>query len=170
MIKKQESKHVLKISISDSNIKKSRRRAASLKNSRRKISAGGEIYGLLAEELFLDNYGGTLIDNKDYDINHNSIGRIDVKTKRCSSPPESHYTCSVAEYQLDNDCDYYAFYRIHVNLNTAWFLGIISKAEFLKKATKLNKGDMDGSFVCKANCYNIKISELKTISDVMVKS
>jgi hypothetical protein len=165
---KKESKYVLKILISDSNIKKSRKRAAGLQNSKKKISSGGELYGLLAEELFLDNYGGTLIDNKDYDISHDKIGRIDVKTKRCSSPPEEHYTCSVAEYQLNNDCDYYAFYRIHKNLNAAWFLGIISKSEFLSKATKLNKGDTDGNFICKANCYNVKISDLKTISEVMI--
>lgn len=164
---KKESEYVIKISIPDSNINKSRKRAAHLNNSKRKISFGGEIYGIVGEQLFLDNYGGELIDNKDYDINHPNIGKIDVKTKRCSSPPEGHYTCSVAEYQLKNECDYYAFYRVHNNLTVGWFLGIISKEEFLKNATRLEKGEMDGDFVCKADCYNIKISQLKTISEIM---
>lgn len=164
---KKESRYVLKISIPDSNIKKSRKRAANLKHSKKKISPGGEIYGIVAEQLFLDNYGGELIDNKDYDINHPNIGRIDVKTKRCSSAPEEYYTCTVAEYQLKNDCDYYAFYRVHNNLTIGWFLGVISKEDFLKNATKLCKGEMDGDFVCKADCYNIPISQLKTIPEVM---
>ena len=42
-----------------------------------------------------------------------------------------------------------------------------SKEEFLKKAKFLKKGEMDGDFEVKSDCYNIKISELKEISEVL---
>lgn len=159
---------MIKIKITTKNIDLARKRAVFLKNSSRKISSGGELYGLLGEQLFLDNYGGELIDSKDYDINHPMIGKIDIKSKRCTSDPQLFYTCSVAEYQMDKEqCEFYAFYRIHNNLSTGWFLGIISKSEFIKKSKLLKKGDRDGSFICKTNCYNIPISDLKTFSQVL---
>lgn len=159
---------MIKINITTKNIDLARKRAVFLKNSSKKISSGGELYGLLGEQLFLDNYGGTLIDSKDYDINHPMIGKIDIKSKRCTSTPQPSYTCSVAEYQMNKEeCEFYAFYRIHNNLSTGWFLGIISKNEFIKKSKFSKKGDRDGIFVCKTNCYDIPISDLKTFSQVL---
>lgn len=158
------------MTITQKNLSNARKRAKKIKNSNKKIVAGGELVGILGEELFLDNYGGELIDCMDYDIKHPKIGNIDVKTKRCSSPPKDDYTCTVAAYQINKQqCEFYAFYRIHNNLNDGWFLGIISKEEFLQKATLLKKGNKDGdtSFVAKADCYNIKISDLRQMSEVM---
>lgn len=164
----EESKYVIKVKITDANIKLARKRSVKIGANSKKISSGGELYGILGEQLFLDNYGGQLIDCKDYDILHEKIGKIDVKTKRCSSQPKDEYTCTVAAYQIDKkECEYYVFYRVLNNLTTAWFLGIISKKEFLTKAVKLKKGDNDGAFTVKADCYNIKISDLRNISEVL---
>lgn len=164
----KESSMTLKIKITDKNLNAARKRADKIGPNAKKIAKGGELYGMLGEQLFLDNYGGELIDCHDYDIDHPKIGRIDIKTKRCASAPQDHYSCTVAAYQVGKEnCDYYCFYRIHNNLTYGWFLGIISKEEFLKKAKFLKKGEMDGDFEVKSDCYNIKISELKEISEVL---
>lgn len=165
---KNESNLVLKIKIKDEILLAAKKRASKIKANKYQIASGGAIYGILGEELFLNNFGGELIDCKDYDIKHKNIGKIDVKVKRCNGPPLDHYQCNVAAYQVDkNDCEFYAFYRVHNNLDTAWFLGIISKEEFVKKSIFLKKGTKtDDGFSVKADCYNIKISDLKTISEV----
>lgn len=160
--------YVLHIKITDGCLSNARKRAQKIGANSKKIAKGGELHGILGEQLFLDNYGGTLVDCHNYDIDHPKIGKIDVKTKRCSSPPEAHYACSVAAYQINKEeCEFYAFYRIHNNLNDGWFLGIISQKEFMEKAIFLRKGDMDGAFMVKADCYNIPISKLRQIGDVL---
>ncbi len=161
---------ILKIKISLENLNLARKRAKNIGSNKRKISPGGELPGLVCEEIFLDNFGGTLVDSPTVDIVHSKIGTIDVKTKRCGSAPKDHYTCTVAAYQIDKaDCEFYAFFRVHNNLDEAWFLGIISRAEFMEKASFLKKGDPDGDtgFTARADCYNILISDLKEISEVM---
>lgn len=152
------------------NLNLARKRAVKLKNSGGKIAPGGELPGLIGEQIFLDNWGGELVDSSTVDIFHPKIGTIDVKTKRCSSAPKDNYTCTVASYQIAKaDCEFYAFFRVHNNLDEAWFLGIISREEFLEKATFLKKGAPDGDtgFVAKADCYNILISDLREISEVL---
>jgi len=44
----------------------------------------------------------------------------------------------------------------------AWILGQMDKKEYLKKARFLKKGEVDKSnnFTVKADCYNLKISDL----------
>jgi len=159
---------VLHIKITDTNLNLARKRAKNIGDNKKKIQKGGELHGVLGEQLFLDNYGGELVDCHDYDIHHPKIGNIDVKVKRCSSAPTSEYTCSIAAYQINKpDCQFYAFYRINNNLTDGWFLGIISKEEFLKKATFNKKGELDGDFAYKADCYNIKIKDLRNISEVL---
>lgn len=165
---KSNSLMTLKITITDNNINRARKRASHIGPNSRKISKGGELIGMLGEQLFLDNYGGELIDCHDYDISHPKIGNIDIKTKSCNGAPQDDYTCTVAAYQVNKeDCDYYCFYRIHNNLSTGWFLGIISKKDFIKKATFHKKGEKDGKYEVKADCYNVKISDLKEISEVL---
>lgn len=161
---------ILKIKISLGNLNLARKRAKNIGNNKKKISPGGELPGLVCEEIFLDNFGGTLIDSSTVDIVHPKIGTIDIKTKRCSSAPKDNYTCTVASYQIAKaDCEFYAFFRVHNNLDEAWFLGIISREEFLQKATFLKKGAPDGDtgFVAKADCYNILVSDLREISEVL---
>lgn len=159
---------MIKINITTANLEAARKRAAPIGQNSKKIQSGSEIHGILGEQLFMDNYGGTLIDSFNYDVDHPRIGKIDIKTKKCNSEPKPDYYATVAAYQIDKDeCEYYAFYRVHSKLRDAWFLGIISKKEFVKKATFLKKGQKDGAFTVKADCYNLKISELKEISEYL---
>lgn len=158
---------MIKIKISSKNLDLARKRAENFSSKgAKKIQTGSELHGMIGEQLFLDNYGGELIDSFNYDVNHPRLGKIDIKTKKCNSEPKENYYCTVAAYQIDKDeCQFYVFYRVESNINYAWFLGIISKDEFKKKAVFLKKGDKDGNFTVKADCYNIKISDLKQISD-----
>jgi hypothetical protein len=50
-----------------------------------------------------------------------------------------------------------------------WLLGTIKKEEYLDKSEKKTKGDIDPSnnFVFKADCYNLKISDLPTLSKTL---
>ena len=98
-------------------------------------------------------------------IDHNN-NKYAVKTKRFTSPPKSHYECSVAAYNIKQKCDRYAFVRIEwVNgkWGRAWVLGWLEHDEYFEKAEKLNRGDIDRSngFMVKADCYNVPISELR---------
>lgn len=159
---------MIKIKITSKNLEAARKRAVFLGANSKKIQSGSEIHGMVGEQLFLDNYGGQLINNHNYDIDHSKIGKIDIKTKKCNSEPKSNYYCTVAAYQIDKDeCEFYGFYRVHSKLKDAWFLGIISKEEFKKNAVFLKKGEKDGDFVVKADCYNLRIDQLKKISEVI---
>jgi hypothetical protein len=91
--------------------------------------------------------------------------RIDVKTKRCNTPPKTYYDCSVAAHGSKQDCDSYVFVRIKIDGTRAWVLGEIDKRDFYKNATHHRRGDVDpdNGFVFKADCYNLAISELQDI-------
>jgi hypothetical protein len=159
---------MIKFKVSPKNFEVAQKRARNIGANASKIKGGSEIYGMIGEQLFLDNYGGDLVDSRNYDIWHPKIGNIDVKTKKCQSEPLPHYQCSVAAYQIDKeDVEFYAFYRVHASMKEAWFLGLISKADFLKKAVLLKKGQKDDRFTAIADCYNIAISDLPAVSEVM---
>jgi len=161
---------VIEIKVRSKHLESAQKRWAKIPTNSKTISKSGKKYGILAEEIFIDSYGGILIDNKEYDIDYKSLGKIDIKTKRCWSCPDPSYNCTVAKYQLDRGgCDFYAFYRIRSDYSTAWFLGMISAAEFKKTATFMKSGTRAGNFICKADCYNIPISSLKTINELKTK-
>jgi hypothetical protein len=143
----------------------------SLKNS---ITSGkGNIVGFLGEEVVNHLIGGEVVNTKDYDIIKNQI-RIDVKTKQCTSVPQPHYECSVAAFNTQQKCDVYVFVRIEKNKNRwgrAWVLGWMDKEVYFNKAKKLIKGQSSGDnwFKVKANCFNVQISELGNIEDLIRK-
>lgn len=155
---------MLKIKIRSEIIESARKRADKIGPNRRKIQSGSELYGMIGEELFLSNYGGTLVDSQNYDIYHPIIGKIDVKSKKCSFEPKPEYECSVAAYQIGKpECEYYVFYRVESRLNYAWYCGIMSIKDFKKVAIFHKKGDKDGNFLYKADCYNVNINQLYDI-------
>lgn len=165
---------MLKIRITDKVLQAAQKRADLFVDrpfSKTKIRAGSEIYGMLGEELFLANFGGKLIDSKNYDIDHPLLGKIDVKTKSASSDPKDTYECSVAAYQMNKpECEFYVFYRVDKTLKYGWYCGILSIEDFKKKATLRKKGERDGGFVFGADCYNVAIKDLYDIDRYMKKS
>ena len=88
---------------------------------------------------------------------------IDVKSKCVTTPPKPYYECSVASIGTKQDCDYYAFVRVHKDLTTGWYLGAMLKEDFLNNARFLQAGipDGDNGWSPTIDCYNVKISDLE---------
>lgn len=123
----------------------------------------GNIAGFIGEEVARHVLGGTENNTYDYDFITECGKKIDVKTKRTSVAPKEYYECSVAALNTKQDCDYYAFVRVHNDMHTAWFLGVYPKEQYYKDATFLSKGEVDPSnnFTVKSDCYNMAISALE---------
>ena len=123
---------------------------------------GGSPAGFLAEIVVARHLGAIQFNTYQYDLITLSGDTIDVKAKRTRVPPKPYYECSIAAYNTKQRCDYYAFCRVLNDLRVVWLLGIISKAEYFKKATKRLKGEYDSNndFTFKVDCYNLPISEL----------
>jgi hypothetical protein len=126
------------------------------------------VVGFLGEEVALDVLGGTASNTFNYDIIDAKLRTVDVKTKLTTVPPLENYDCSVAAYNTTQECDCYAFVRILKTKPVAWFLGYIKKEDYYNKATFMKKGEVDPSnnFTVRADCYNLKISELDSIPEI----
>lgn len=119
------------------------------------------LHGFVGEELLSDFFEAQVTGEYDYDLIKNGV-KIEIKTKRTTVEPQSNFEVSVAEYNIRQNCNYYAFIRLTKNFDNAWFLGVMPKPVYFMKARKLNKGQIDGTnnFVVKANCWNLRIDEL----------
>lgn len=139
-----------------------------LKNS---ITKGkGSPHGFLGEILVAEALGARHENCLDWDLVTQCGITIDVKTKRCTTTPLLNYECSIAEYNPDQNCQYYVFTRILKNFKKAWILGGISKKDYFDKAVRREKGQRDPNdtpgvgFDFKASCYNFAIKDLKPIN------
>ena len=126
------------------------------------LQGNGSVAGFIGEQIALHCLGGTWENTYEYDIVLPDGSKIDVKTKQTSVTPLPEYDCSVANFNTKQECDAYAFVRVRKDFRIGWFLGLISKDVFFKKARFLRKGEIDPSnnFVVRANCYNLSIGEL----------
>jgi len=146
-----------------------------LKNSIR--NGEGSVVAFIGEHIACLALDGLIKNTYDYDLiygikndfykwilNENDVSRrtVDVKTKERTVPPRPYYNCTVADFNTSQKCDEYAFVSVHKNLRDSWYLGKISKNDFYAKASFSKKGDPETSrFKFRADCYNIKISELE---------
>jgi len=165
---------MLKVQITEKMIKSAQVKAKEMGELHNSIIRGaGNFVGFLGEEVVNSVLGGIIKNTKDYDLVYDGF-TYDVKTKRCTSPPRPHYECSIAAFNTNQKCDRYIFVRIEYNkfsneLVNAWILGWYEKDLYLDFARKLKKGTRDGNnnFLVKADCYNLRIDELKTVKDLV---
>jgi len=153
------------IAIPLSMLEKARLKAQEMGRLHNSITRGqGNIAGFIGEEVARSVLGGDENNTYDYDLITESGMRVDVKTKRTGFEPKDHYECSVAAFNTKQDCDMYAFVRVHNDLHTAWFLGVYPKKDYFNDAVFLKKGDVDPSnnFKVKADCYNMAIKDLQS--------
>lgn len=132
-----------------------------LKNSI--MSGEGNFVGFIGE-LALSRFSEyELANTYDYDLVIQSIP-IDVKTKKCSHEPLPSYECSVASYNTSQQCLAYFFARYSEEYNVVWLLGWLGKDEFYEKSKFLKRGQLDRSnnYRVRSDCYNIRISELRS--------
>jgi len=122
----------------------------------------GNMYGFLGELLFIDLTGAYHNNTYDWDVELADGSTVDVKTKCVTSPPKDYYDCSVASIGVNQDCDYYAFVRVHKDMTVGWYLGAMTKQEFLTSARFLQAGvpDGDNGWSPTIDCYNVTISDL----------
>ncbi len=147
-------------------------KARKMGRIRHSITGGnGNFAGFLGEEIARDYLGVESTNTYDYDLIADGL-KYDVKTKRCTSPPSPRYDCSIYAYNTKQKCDRYLFVRIQFVdkeweelTGKAWILGYYEKEDFLANARFLKKGSLDGfnKFKVMGDCYNMKISELKTL-------
>ena len=54
-------------------------------------------------------------------------------------------------------------------MSKGWLLGYLSKEDYFKSATALNKGDIDPSnnWKVRTDCFNLQISKLKPIEELV---
>jgi uncharacterized protein with LGFP repeats len=131
---------------------------------------GGEknLIGFLGEEIVAKYLKGKVSNTYEYDV---ILGDklIEVKTKDTTAYPKKGYEVSVAGFNTRQKCNYYVFTRILSDLSVGWILGYMSRKEYYEKARKMTKDEVDGTnnFVVKADCWNMFISDLKPIKDLL---
>jgi len=140
--------------------------AQEMGSLRGSIENGDGNYAGLVAELVM----GEIIDSKrdatyNYDLFvelYNGV-KIDVKTKRRTVPPKSHYEVSIADWNTSQDCDWYYFTSFNEENSVLWFLGYMEPDRYYDAATFHKEGDKDpdNNFTFKADCYNVAFSELK---------
>ena len=145
------------------NAKSKSEEMGALNNSIRR--GEGNLVGFIGEQVALAVLGGSWSNTYDYDLITPEGKKVDVKTKQTTVAPRSYYECSVAKFNTKQQCDVYAFVRVKSSLDTAWFLGVMDKKEYYKRATPLKRGDVDPSnnFTVRADCYNLKIADLENV-------
>jgi hypothetical protein len=101
---------------------------------------------------------------------------FDVKTKERTHEPWDHYYCSVAEYNIDQQCDYYSFVSTSDNLRYVYLLGYISKSHFMHIAKKAKEDEYDDTsppntpFYFACDCRNVRCDQLTPFKPVRSRS
>lgn len=139
------------------------KKLGELRNS---ITRGeGNTAGLLGEMVAEVVTGYVRSNTRDYDlVNPNDpTDTADVKSKRCSSPPEPHFSNSIAGYNTQQKCKKYVFVRVLRDYQTAWVCGELTKDEYFQKAVFIQQGQFDPSnnWRSKADCYNVLMEDLR---------
>tara|TARA_Y100000034_G_scaffold125612_1_gene175577 strand:+ start:1052 stop:1549 length:498 start_codon:yes stop_codon:yes gene_type:complete len=158
---------MIEVLITPNMVEKAKKKATELGTLKNSITKGkGNLAGFIGEFVAEQVTGGKIKNTKDYDLVLKDDATVDVKTKRCTSEPRPHYECSIAAYNPAQKCDKYIFVRVMKDLTKAWVLGELDKEVYFEKAHFLEKGQYDPSnnWRCKADCYNVAISELNEVS------
>ena len=156
---------IKEIKITDKMLLSARKKAIELGRLHNSISKGkGNLCGFLGEEVAMKVLGNGEISNTyEYDILLENGETVDVKSKHTSVAPKGHYDCSVSNHNIKQECDYYAFVRVKMDYTVAWFCGMVRKKDFFEEAYFAKKGevDPDNNYVVKADCYQLKIDQLR---------
>ena len=163
---------IFEINITEGVLSNAKKRAKSFKSNSQTIERklDTKIAGFVAEEIFVDNFGGELVADSNFfhDV-ETDIGGIDIKTKRCKSKPLINYDCSVTSYQLQKaQCDFFLFCRCNYDFTKLWICGIISTKKFREKSEFIPKGTRDGGFVCNTDMFNMKIQDLDNFMEYIL--
>ena len=119
------------------------------------LNGGGIFLGCLGEAICIEKLGAKHVPSYNFDISIDGIA-YEVKTKKCSTPPEIDFDATVFDASSHQSAPNYIFIRIYKSLTKAWIIGKISKEEFFQKRYFLPKGNDEGNLITKADGWNIK--------------
>ena len=127
----------------------------------------GNIIGFLGEIIVAKHLDIIQKNTYDYDLIFNNK-KIDVKSKKVTTPPREYYECSVAALNTKQKCDLYVFTRIKNDFSEGWILGYLEKEKYLNNSKFLKKGsvDPDNNWTVLTDCYNLPINKLKSIEEL----
>lgn len=134
-----------------------------LKNS---VTHGqSNIYGKMGELIAHRVVGGDYVDSRDFDIRLPGGRTADVKTKGRAVPPQSHFDCSVSDFNTQQKCDVYVFASVLKDLSMGWVLGWYPKEDFYKDAHFYRQGDHDerNGWTCRADSWGIDACKLFSV-------
>jgi len=115
-----------------------------LKNSLK--NGEGNYLGSVGEIVLIDYYknkGVKFEDGQkyDYDFIINDY-KIDVKTQSIKYKPKPYFTCHIPNFNIKQDCDFYAFMFINLETNDAYCEGMIRKKDWKLIAKLKKQGEM----------------------------
>ncbi len=154
--------------IEEADVDAAKEMASDMGLLRNSITSGdGSVAGFISEIIAARHLGGVVSNTYDYDVIADGV-TYDVKCKRCTSPPKPYYDVSIANYNTTQECDRYLFTRVgYVNgvFGHCYLLGFMAPSEYYSKARKLYKGQQDGDngYIVKADCYNLQVSQLRSL-------
>lgn len=161
-------KYMRHIKITNKHIKLAEKMSKSMGTLNNSITKGqGNIVGFLGE-IIVAEYLDIILDNTyDYDLIYKNK-KIDVKSKKVTTPPKSYYECSIAALNTKQKCDLYIFTRITKDLSRGWILGYLDKEKYLNDSKLLKKDeiDSDNGWKVLTDCYNLPINKLKDIKEL----
>ena len=115
-----------------------------LKNSLK--NGEGNYLGSVGEIVLIDHYKnkGVKFDDGqkyDYDFIINDF-KVDVKTQSIKYKPKPNFTCHIPNFNIKQDCDFYAFMFINLETNDAYCEGMIRKKDWKLIAKLKKQGEM----------------------------
>ena len=161
-------KYMRHIKITNKHIELAEKMSKSMGTLNNSITKGqGNIVGFLGE-IIVAEYLDIILDNTyDYDLIYKNK-KIDVKSKKVTTPPKSYYECSIAALNTKQKCDLYIFTRITKDLSRGWILGYLDKEKYLNDSKLLKKDeiDSDNGWKVLTDCYNLPINKLKDVKEL----
>lgn len=157
---------MIEVELTPEMVKEAKKEAEELGVLKNSITKGvGNVVGILGEMAVAKVTDSTRANTRDYDLLRPDGKTSDVKSKKCSGPPEPHFQCSVADFNTRQKCDYYVFVRVLKDFSKVWIVGELPKVEYFEKAVFVQQGQFDpaNNWRCKADCYNVEISELNEV-------
>ena len=139
-------------------------RAKALGKLNDSITEGeGNVCGYIGQTIAARIFGAKDVDLYDYDLILPNGKTVYVKSKRTTFTPRDNYDVSVCAETRPQECDFYCFMRVHIEIMKAWLLGYYLREKYLREAVLKVKGEYDPSngFTVKKSCYNMKIGDLR---------
>jgi len=161
-------KYMRHVKINKKHIQQARKMSDAMGQLNNSITKGqGNIIGFLGEIIVAEYLNIILNNTYDYDLVYKNK-KIDVKSKRVTTPPKSYYECSIAALNTKQKCDLYVFTRIKNDLSTGWILGYLEKNKYLNDSKFLKKDeiDLDNNWKVITDCYNLPINKLKDVKEL----